>query len=128
MATTSSLFTAGPEDKITQADVGYLPRCAITEWLRADAPCDVDLEEDACGNICGDALGKERFTPGQPSAVIRRRVKTSHTSCRTNLAWAKEEVRQHNLRHPNRPWIVKASHLNKNYICICKAMGIDDNE
>lgn len=122
MSTTSSLFTASDGDPtLSRADVGYLPKNAITEWLLADALAQVELEEDTCGNLVGKGSGMEVFNPDKPVVVRTRLIRSSHKNVMTNQQWCQEEVRQHNIRYPNKPWVVRYSAKRPDFICICKA-------
>ena len=110
------------DDGLQPGELGRLPRNAVTEWMCADAPCSVELEEDNCENVVGKGIGVEKFDNGDPSVVNKRIVHSSHQNCVTNRHWADEEVKQHNLRHPNNPWTIRHSWHNSNYICIVKAI------
>lgn len=104
-----------------QFDLSYLPKNAVTEWMRADGPSAVEIEEDVCGNIIGKGKGVEKFDDPEPCKRVKRTVASSHQFCLTNLHWAKEEVRQHNLKHPDRPWVIRYNKHNSDFICIIKA-------
>ena len=99
-------------------DVGYLPKGAVTEWLRASDSCNEVLELDSCGNIADDEIEPEYRTT---------HTFFSNTGATTNLEWAKAEVKQHNLKHPMSPWIIRHSHKMPEYICICKALIKDED-
>lgn len=83
-----------PYVKNLRAIAGRIPENAVTDWLLASAPAHIKTH-----------TGKL--------------ILSSHNAI-TNMAWAQEEIKTHNLHHPSTPFYLHTSCKNADYICICK--------
>jgi hypothetical protein len=111
--------------KLAFDEAGPLPMFAVTEWLLADAPASVDIDEDSCGNIAGDGESvHDRYHGGTPNEVIHRHIESSYGKNLTNLQWARRLVAEISIKSDDTICWISRSKINSAYICVRKRKDI----